>query len=305
VAAVTAKFGAAAYPKALRRLMALKQIDTLEAYISEFEQARYGVTVHYPLFDETYFVTQFVRGLKFEIQGVVEVQLPTTVDRAILLAQTQQEVLERGKLKVTRPYGVGKQLNAWVRGEGKPQIMGGDLSKERQVREFRKLNGLCYACGEKFEPGHLAKCTKRVQAHLNAVITKEEPIVLTDDVLKQLEQEDDKEEVCCKVSLQAMAGRDDENSMMVSAMVNKQNLVMLIDSGSSSNFISSHMVQLLGLAEMDCSPVKVKVANGEIMVCDKMVKEVEWWSHGVSFCTDMRILTHSAFDVILGYEWLR
>jgi hypothetical protein len=124
VAAVTAKFGAAAYPKALRRLMALKQIDTLEAYISEFEQARYGVTVHYPLFDETYFVTQFVRGLKFEIQGVVEVQLPTTVDRAILLAQTQQEVLERGKLKVTRPYGVGKQLNAWVRGEGKPQIMG-------------------------------------------------------------------------------------------------------------------------------------------------------------------------------------
>lgn len=77
--------------------MALKQTDTLEAYISEFEQARYGVTVHNPLFDETYFVTQFVRGLKFEIQGVVEVQLPTTVDRAILLAQTQQEVLERGK----------------------------------------------------------------------------------------------------------------------------------------------------------------------------------------------------------------
>ena len=66
---------------------------------------------------------------------------------------------------------------------------------------------------------------------------------------------------------------------------------MLIDSGSSSNFISSHMVQLLGLAEVDCSPVKVKVANGEIMVCDKMVKKVEWWSHGVSFCTDMRILT--------------
>jgi hypothetical protein len=56
VVAVTAKFGAAAYPKALRRLMDLKQTYTLEAYISEFEQARYGVTVHNPLFDETYFV---------------------------------------------------------------------------------------------------------------------------------------------------------------------------------------------------------------------------------------------------------
>jgi hypothetical protein len=65
--AVTAKFGATAYPKALRRLTSLKQTESLAAYILEFEQARYGVTVHNPQYDETYFVTQFVRGLKFEI----------------------------------------------------------------------------------------------------------------------------------------------------------------------------------------------------------------------------------------------
>jgi len=49
---------------------------------------------------------------------VVEVQLPSTVDRAILLAQTQQEVLERGKMKVTRPYVGDKMLNTRFRGEG-------------------------------------------------------------------------------------------------------------------------------------------------------------------------------------------
>jgi hypothetical protein len=47
--------------------MSLKQTESLAAYILEFEQARYGVTVYNPQFDETYFVTQFVRGLKFEI----------------------------------------------------------------------------------------------------------------------------------------------------------------------------------------------------------------------------------------------
>jgi hypothetical protein len=31
-------------------------------------------------------VTYFVRGLKFELQDVVQVQTPSTVDRAILLA---------------------------------------------------------------------------------------------------------------------------------------------------------------------------------------------------------------------------
>jgi hypothetical protein len=31
-------------------------------------------------------VTHFVRGLKYDIQSVVRMQLPTTVDRAIVLA---------------------------------------------------------------------------------------------------------------------------------------------------------------------------------------------------------------------------
>jgi hypothetical protein len=76
--------------------------------------------------------------------------------------------------------------------------------------------------------------------------------------------------------LQAMVGKDNKNSMVISATVSKQTLVMLIDSGSSLNFISAHMVQHLGLVEVVCSPVKVKVANGEAMVCDRMVRGVEW-----------------------------
>jgi hypothetical protein len=143
--AVTDKFGATTYPKALRRLMSLKQTKSLAAYISEFEQARYGVTVHNPQYDETYFVTQFVRGLKFEIQSVVEVQLPSTVE-----LEVKGGKMLRGKMKVTRPYVGGKMLNTGVRGEGRALTGGADLSKERQIREFRKLNGFCYAYGDKF-----------------------------------------------------------------------------------------------------------------------------------------------------------
>jgi hypothetical protein len=56
-----------------------------------------------------------------------------------------------------------------------------------------------------------------------------------------------------------MVGKDNENNMVLNATVSKQTLVMLIDSGSSSNFISAHMVHQLGLVEVVCSPVKVKV----------------------------------------------
>lgn len=48
---------------------------------------------------------------------------------------------------------------------------------------------------------------------LNVVVTEDMPIVLTDDILQQLEQEHDKGEVCCELSMQAWAGTDNDNSM--------------------------------------------------------------------------------------------
>lgn len=98
-AAVVEKFGAEAYPNALRKLLELRQTDTLDQYIKEFDRIRYGVAVHNPVFDEIFFVTHFVRGLKYDIQSVVRMQMPTTVDRAIVLAQTQHDILEQAKGK--------------------------------------------------------------------------------------------------------------------------------------------------------------------------------------------------------------
>jgi hypothetical protein len=74
VSAVTQKYGVDAYSKALRRLMNLRQTGDLDAYILEFDQARHGISVHKSQLDELFFVTHFVRGLKFEIQNVVQVR---------------------------------------------------------------------------------------------------------------------------------------------------------------------------------------------------------------------------------------
>jgi hypothetical protein len=54
-------------------------------------------------------VTQFIKGLKPEIQNVVQVHLPITVDKAVLLVQMQQEVLEKNKIKTARAPFVGRQ----------------------------------------------------------------------------------------------------------------------------------------------------------------------------------------------------
>lgn len=54
-----------------------------------------------------FFVTHFVKGLKGEIQGLVMAQLPSTIDIAQLLAQVQQEILEKNRFKMNKPLLAG------------------------------------------------------------------------------------------------------------------------------------------------------------------------------------------------------
>lgn len=37
----------------------------------------------------------------------------------------------------------------------------GDMWKAKQLKEYRRANGLCYKCGEKYMPGH--KCRTTIQ----------------------------------------------------------------------------------------------------------------------------------------------
>ena len=62
----------------------------------------------------------------------------------------------------------------------------GHWSKERQVKEYRRVNGLCYTCGEKFEPGHQAKCPKRVPQQLNVTTEEDLEMVLSKEMLERV-----------------------------------------------------------------------------------------------------------------------
>lgn len=102
--AVQEKFEAEEDSRAMRGLLQLTQKASLEEYIHAFEEARYVDTLHNPALGEKKIVSQFVKGLKGELQGHVMAQLPRTVDRAILLAHIQQEVIEMNKAKFQKNF---------------------------------------------------------------------------------------------------------------------------------------------------------------------------------------------------------
>lgn len=145
--------------------------------------------MHNPHYDDQFFAHKYVMGLKEELRGTVEAQMPTTVLRASILAKVQQKVLDRTKAKYTRSPNQFRYYNA-SNPEGKQAVPTSLLWKDRQLRDYRKANGLCFNCGEKFVPGHNEVCTKRNKPQANALVLNELDRELLDEVLSELAMED-------------------------------------------------------------------------------------------------------------------
>ena len=164
ISAVEKKFGANDYRDAMSELLELKQTDTVEEYARAFENLQFEISMYNDGFDDTFFVSQFVKGLKLDISAGVRAQVPKDVDEAILLAKVQQQVLEKGKHKWSKAAASTKFQSSTSKGEGKTGPQPSTMWKERQTLNYRKANNLCYYCGEKYDPNHAAICPQHPKA---------------------------------------------------------------------------------------------------------------------------------------------
>jgi hypothetical protein len=99
------------------------------------------------------------------------------------LAQIHQEVLEKGGNKFQKGIQSSKGLGGAVKIDSKAGGGSSDLTKERQLRDFRRLIRLCFGCGEKYEPRQQAKCPNRVGPLVHSLIVEDMGFMLSDEVL--------------------------------------------------------------------------------------------------------------------------
>lgn len=83
-----------------------------------------------------------------------------------------------------------------------------------------------------------------------------------------------------------------------------QEVVILVDSGSSSNFVSEAIASKWRNWSPLKAPVQVRVANGEILQCTHELPDCPVWISGHAFKISLKILPLSCYDVILGIDWL-
>jgi hypothetical protein len=151
----------------------------------------------------------------------------------------------------------------------------GELWKARQLKEYRRINGLCFKCGEKFIPGH--KCKVVVQPQLNVMVAEGQDggQILQDEVLELLERVEHRNEEEMTLSQNAMNGTDTSKCIRLRAMVKNHTILQLLDSGSSNTFISEIALAKMGCKVQEIQPLDVKVANGQAIRCEKRALQLE------------------------------
>ena len=133
----------------------MRQTDAVTDYKIAFEQLVYSIRLYDKTIGEPYLISQFILGLKEELRAAIEIQLPDSMSKAATLALIQEGLLLRQK-KPSSKFSSSKSSSASV-SDAATSAQAGELWKARQLKEYRKMNGLCFKCGEKFNSGHKCK----------------------------------------------------------------------------------------------------------------------------------------------------
>ena len=153
------------------------------------------------------------------------------------------------------------------------------------VKAYRKALGLCYKCGLKWSRDH--KCAPEV---LHAIHDLWESLSV-DDCSSSLDTSSEQsEQVFLALSKTAVSGAPAPRTIQFTGSIEGLPLSILIDSGSSSSFISDRIVKQLSSQTFISSPTIVHVAGGGILLSEGILYDVSWSIGPYSFQSDLKIL---------------
>ena len=89
--------------------------------------------------------------------------------------------------------------------------------------------------------------------------------------------------------------------MRIWGRINHHDMVILIDSGSTHNFLDEALWKLL---KLPISTHEVRVANGDVLSTKGACNEVQIKLQGTLFQIDLNVLPLGGCDVVLGTQWL-
>lgn len=118
---------------------------------------------------------------------------------------------------------------------------------------------------------------------------------------------EEKEEGSPKVTLHAINGEPDSNAMQTMKLTGKfkkRTIHILVDSGSTHNFLDIKVAKNMGLTLWTVDPIPIMVADGRRILSTKTARRFNWQMQGYNFEADFYIIPLEGCEVVLGVKWL-
>ena len=128
------------------------------------------------------------------------------------------------------------------------------------------------------------------------------------DYIKQMEELRTKDGEVIEqpaISLHALLGTNDCQTMRMKGKIKNQELIMLVDSSSTHNFIDQGVIKKLNCLTQDVKGMNVTVANRQTLVSNEVCKELQWEVQGLIQHSDFMVLPLMGCDLVLGVQWLK
>ncbi|CAA0843125.1 Unknown protein, partial [Striga hermonthica] len=305
------RFGSSDYHSYDEALSHIKQTGSLRDYMKEFERLACRVR-NWPI---SALIGTFIGGLKFELAAEVRLDQPRTMREAMESARRRDEHLTttrrigRESVRNFEQRRADQHLDERTIKDSAPSNESNAHPKPRPPNNFRtpppgvkqltfeemrrrREKVLCYKCEERFTPGHQCK-----QYFLIDVIEEDEEEAYEDQPKQQVKED-------LEISVNAMAGLQGPRTIRLPAMIKERPIEVLVDTGSSHNFICDKVPKDLKLKATRVELFDVRVANGERLRCHEYYREVPINLQGEIIKADLYALPIVGPEIVLGIQWL-
>ncbi|XP_077219125.1 uncharacterized protein LOC143853291 [Tasmannia lanceolata] len=296
--ALETRFGPSQYVDHQGALSKLTQTTTVLAYITDFETLANRTDGLPPSF----MLSCFISGLKPEIRREVQVSQPTHLAQAIGLAKLQAEKLNDIHRSSFRPIPSTPSPQ--------PPPPTTSTSTRCPIRHLtpaemqtRQEKGLCFNCDEKFSRNHRCK----PQFHLMLADETDETIDMAYPNIEPglvVPEDNLLLDTPAEISLNAFQGQPSPRTLRFTGNLHGEHVQILVDGGSTHNFIQERVAAHLKLPSHSHPPFSVTVGSGETLTCKGLCKDVPLKIGTTTFQTDLFILPLHGTDVVLGVQWL-
>ncbi|XP_017431896.1 uncharacterized protein LOC108339268 [Vigna angularis] len=318
--ALESQFGPSPFDCPMTELFKLQQQGSVSYYYMKFmllANRCEGLT-------EEAILNCFMSGLNVDIRRDVIALTPTNLLRAVALAKLYEEKYMPGtkptpnytiryitspKVTTSRVQNTTRTILPASKSSLPPLLpnpLGPPLRNPNVKRispaemQIRREKGLCYFCDEKFSFN--PKCPNKQCFVLQLGEDESDNMELETELPQDKEATGNEDH---HLSLNALKGGFGVGTIRFTTHIGTMSVKVLIDGGSSDNFLQPRVVKFLKLPVVMTPSFKVMVGNGNYMESEGLIQNLTLIAQGNVFTLSVFLLSFSSADLILGANWLK